>query len=63
MVLCQGKEVDRNPAAIIIDKLVKEGNVERMWSILARFRVSRIILFPMLFVVGRSESCMFIQNI
>lgn len=62
MVLCQGKEVDRNPAAIIIDKVVKEGNVERMWSILARFRVSRIILFPM-FVVGSSESCMFIQNI
>ena len=38
MVLCQGKEkkqqVDRKPAAIIIDKRVKEGNVERMLSML-----------------------------
>ena len=57
MVLCQGKEkkqqVDWKPAAIIIDKWVKEGNVERMLSMLALCRVSRIILFPSLFVVGR----------
>ena len=57
MVLCQGKEnnpqVDRKPAAIIIDNPVKEGNVERMLSImLAQCRVSLIILFLMLFVVG-----------
>ena len=58
MVLRQRKEkhqqVDRKPATIIIDKRVKEGNVERMLSILlAQCRVTRIILFPILFVVGR----------
>lgn len=59
MVLCQGKDkngqVDRNPAAIIIDKRVYEGNVDRQLSMLARFRVSRIILLPILFVVRRIE--------
>ena len=66
MVLCQGKKakypVDRNPAAIKIDKRVEEGNVERMLSMLAQCRVSRIILFPMLFVVGRTESCRYTQK-
>ena len=47
------QQVDRKPAAIIIDKRVKEGSVERMLSMLALCRVSEIILFPILFVVGR----------
>lgn len=67
MVLCQGKktkqQVDRNPAAIKINKRVEERNVEQMLSMLARCRVSRIILFPMLFVVVRIESCMYTQDV
>ena len=55
MVLCQGKgkkgQVDRNPGAIITDKRVTEGNLDRLLSMLARFCVSRIILLPILFVV------------
>lgn len=39
------QQVDRNPAAIIINKRVKEGNVQRTWSMLARCRISRIIFF------------------
>ena len=52
MVLCQGKDkngqVDRNPAAIIIDKRVNEGNVDRQLSMLARFHaIARaLVKFP-----------------
>ena len=67
MVSCQGKDkkgqADRNPSAIIIDKRVNKGNVDRMLSMLARFHVSRIILLPILFVVRRIESCTYTQNI
>ena len=67
MVLCQGKakkgQVDRIPEAIIIDKRVNEGNMDRLLSMLARFRVGRIILLPIWFVVRRIESCMYTQKI
>ena len=56
------REVDRNPPARKINKPVGEGNVERMLSMLARCRVSRIILFPMLFDVVGIESCMYTQK-
>ena len=66
MVLCQGKktkqQVDRNPPAKKINKPVGEGNEERMLSMLARCRVSRIILFPMLFNVVGIESYINIQK-
>ena len=68
MVLCQGKktkqQVDRNPPARKINKPgVGEGNVERMLSLmLARCRVNRIILFPMLFDVVGIEICMYAQK-
>ena len=66
MVLCQGKktkqQVDRNSPARKINKPVGEGNVERMLSMLARCRVSRIILFPMLFDVVGIESGMYTQK-
>ena len=67
MVLCQGKnkkgQVDRDPAAIIIDKRVNEKNVNRMLSMLARFRISLNILLPILLVVRSNESCIYTQKI